>query len=129
MRAAREVATERKDDAKRLLQMAGGDIDAIDGPIVTRAAQEGDTAAIDCFDEIGRWLGQGMADLAAILDPGRFVVGGGVAEAGDLLLASARDTFAHSLTGRGYRPLAEIVSARLGNDAGLIGAADLARSD
>jgi glucokinase len=128
VRAAREVATERRDDAKRLLQMAGGDIDAIDGPIVTRAAQEGDAAAIDCFDEVGRWLGQGMADLSAVLDPGRFVVGGGVADAGELLLASARETYAHSLTGRGYRPVAEIVAARLGNEAGLIGAADLARS-
>lgn len=127
VRAAREVATERKDDARRLLQMAG-DIDAIDGPVVTRAAQEGDPAAMDCFDEVGRWLGQGMADLAAMLDPGRFVIGGGVAEAGDLLLSAARETFAASLTGRGYRPVAEVVAASLGGDAGLIGAADLARS-
>jgi glucokinase len=126
VRAAREVATERKDDGRRLIQMAG-DIDSIDGPTVTRAAQEGDPAAIDCFDEVGRWLGQGMADLAAILDPGRFVVGGGVAEAGELLLRSARETFEASLTGRGYRPVAEIVTASLGSDAGLIGAADLAR--
>jgi glucokinase len=126
VRAAREVATERKHDAKRLMQLAG-DIDGIDGPVVTRAAQEGDPAAIDCFDEIGRWLGQGMADLAALLDPGRFVIGGGVAEAGDLLLRSARDTYEASLTGRGYRPVAQIVPARLGSDAGLIGAADLAR--
>jgi len=126
VRAAREIVTERPDDAKRLLQLAG-DIDGIDGPAVTRAAQEGDPAAIDCFAEIGRWLGQGMADLAAVLDPGRFVVGGGVAEAGELLLKSARDTFQASLTGRGYRPTADIVAARLGSDAGLIGAADLAR--
>ena len=56
--------------------------------VVTKAAQEGDPAAVDCFDEIGRWLGQGLADLAALLDPGRFVIGGGVAEAGDLLLAA-----------------------------------------
>jgi len=128
VRAAREVATERKDDAKRLLAMAGGVIDAIDGPIVTRAAQEGDPAAMDCFDEVGRWLGQGMADVASILDPGRFVIGGGVGDAGELLLTPARETFSHSLSGRGYRPLADIVPARLGSDAGLIGAADLARS-
>ena len=88
-----------------------GDIANIDGPVVTKAAQEGDPAAVDCFDEIGRWLGQGLADLAALLDPGRFVIGGGVAEAGDLLLAAGRETYAAVLTGRGYRPLADVVPA------------------
>jgi glucokinase len=127
VRAAREVATERLDDARRLLQMAG-EIDSIDGTVVMRAAQEGDPAALDCFDEIGRWLGQGLADIAAVLDPGRFVIGGGVAEAGELLLKPARDTFGVSLSGRGHRPVADVVPAKLGADAGIIGAADLARS-
>lgn len=127
VRAAREVAQERPGDATRLLELAHGDVANIDGPVVTKAAQEGDPAAVDCFDEIGRWLGQGLADLAALLDPGRFVIGGGVAEAGDLLLVAARETYAASLTGRGYRPLASVVAARLGSQAGLIGAADLAR--
>lgn len=126
VRAAHEIATERPDDARRLLEMAEG-LDAIDGPAVTRAAQEGDPAAVDCFTEIGRWLGQGMADLAAVLDPGRFVIGGGVSDAGELLLGPARETYAAALTGRGHRPMADIVGARLGAEAGLIGAADLAR--
>jgi glucokinase len=127
VRAAREVAQERPNDAARLLELAHGDVTNIDGPVVTKAAQEGDPAAVDCFDEIGRWLGQGLADLAAMLDPGRFVIGGGVAEAGDLLLGAGRETYAAVLTGRGYRPLADVVGARLGAQAGLIGAADLAR--
>lgn len=127
VRAAREIATGRPDDAKRLLELAG-DVESIDGPVVTRAAQEGDAAAIECFDEIGRWLGQGLADLAAVLDPGRFVIGGGVCEAGELLLGPARETFAAVLSGRGHRPLADIVAARLGSEAGVIGAADLART-
>jgi glucokinase len=127
VRAAREIANERKDDARRLLQLAGG-ADTIDGPTVTMAAQEGDPAALDCFDEVGRWLGQGMADLSAVLDPGRFVISGGVADAGELLLRPARETYGNSLSGRGYRPAAQIVAARLGADAGLIGAADLART-
>ncbi|MBV9292188.1 MAG: ROK family glucokinase [Frankiales bacterium] len=126
VRAAREIATERPDDARRLLELAGS-VEAIDGPVVTRAAQEGDAAALDCFDEIGRWLGQGIADLAAVLDPSRFIIGGGVSDAGDLLLRPARETFAAALTGRGHRPMADIVAARLGAEAGLIGAADLAR--
>ena len=128
VRAAQEIARERPDDGKRLLELAD-DVESIDGPVVTRAAQEGDPAAIDCFQEIGRWLGQGMADLAAVLDPRRFVIGGGVSDAGDLLLGPARETFASALTGRGHRPQADIVSAQLGAEAGLIGAADLARGN
>jgi len=127
VRAAREVAQERPGDASRLLDLAHGEITNIDGPVVTKAAQEGDPAAVDCFDEIGRWLGQGLADLAAMFDPGRFVIGGGVAEAGELLLGAGRETYAAVLAGRGHRPLAEIVPAELGERAGLIGAADLAR--
>ncbi|HVV75878.1 MAG TPA: ROK family glucokinase [Mycobacteriales bacterium] len=127
VRAARQIARERPADAARLLELSGGDPDGIDGPTVTVAAQEGDHAAVDCFEEIGRWLGQGMADLAAILDPGRFVIGGGVADAGELLLKPARETYAAVVSGHGYRPLADVVPARLGADAGLIGAADLAR--
>jgi len=128
VRAAQEIATQRPDEGQRLRQIAG-DIDAIDGTAVMRAAQENDPAAVDCFQEVGRWLGQGLADLAVILDPDRFVVGGGVADAGELLLAPARDTFASVLSGRGHRPVAEIAGAKLGSEAGLIGAADLARHE
>ena len=71
--------------------------------------------------------GQALADLAAILDPGRFVIGGGVAEAGELLLRPARETYAAVASGRGHRPFADVVPAKLGAEAGLIGAADLAR--
>lgn len=124
---AREFARRAPGAAVRLLQLAGGSADGIDGPAVTQAALEGDAVAIQCFENIGHWLGAGLADLAAILDPGCFVIGGGVSEAGDLLLRPARAAFEAGLTGRGYRPQAEIRLARLGTDAGLIGAADLAR--
>jgi glucokinase len=125
---AREFARRSPGAAARLLQLAGGSADAIDGPAVTAAAAEGDAAAVRCFEIIGHWLGTGLADLAAILDPGCFVIGGGVSEAGELLLAPARAAFASGLTGAAYRPLAEIRAASLGPDAGLIGAADLART-
>src|SRR3954469_18611610 len=84
VRAAHEIVAQRPQEGQRLRQIAG-DSDAIDGPAVMRAAQEGDPAAVDCFQEVGRWLGQGLADLAAILDPDRFVVGGGVGDADELL--------------------------------------------
>ena len=71
--------------------------------------------------------GLGLADLSAVLDPTCMVIGGGVAEAGDLLLEPARAAHAESLNGRGFRPLARIELARFGPLAGLVGAADLAR--
>jgi glucokinase len=124
---ARDFARRSPGAAVRLLQLAGGSPEGITGPDVTVAAREGDAAALRCFDIIGRWLGEGLADLAAILDPGCFVIGGGVSEAGDLLLAQTRAVFESGLTGRQYRPHAAVVLAELGPEAGLIGAADLAR--
>jgi glucokinase len=124
---ARDFARRRPEGAIRLLQLGGGSPEGIGGPEVTQAAQEGDPAALRCFQTVGGWLGQGMADLAAILDPACFVIGGGVSEAGDLLLDPARAAFERALTGRGHRPFADVRIAELGADAGLVGAADLAR--
>ena len=125
---AREIADVQPDYGARLLALGGGEPEGIEAFEVTQAAREGDPAAIACFDEVGFWLGQGLADLAAALDPGLFIVGGGVADAGPLLLDPARRAFAERLTGTGHRPLAEIRLAELGNEAGLVGAADLARA-
>ena len=123
---AREFARRTPGGAIRLLQLAGGEPDRISGPVITHAASEGDPAALRCFQIVGGWLGQGLADLAAVLDPGCFVIGGGVSGAGELLLDPTRAAFERALTGRGHRPLAEIKVAQLGEDAGIVGAADLA---
>jgi glucokinase len=124
---AREFARRTPAGAIRLLQLGGGVPEGISGPEITLAAAEGDPAALRCFQIVGSWLGRGLADLAAILDPACFVIGGGVSEAGELLLGPARLAFERSLTGRGYRPFADVKAAQLGQDAGLVGAADLAR--
>jgi glucokinase len=124
---AREIADVQPVLGARLLQLGDGEPEGIEAPEVTLAAQEGDPAALACFEEVGYWLGQGLADLAAVLDPGMFVIGGGVADAGELLLAPARRAFAERLTGTAYRPHAQIARAQLGNDAGMVGAGDLAR--
>jgi glucokinase len=124
---AREFARRSPGAAVRLLQLGGGRPEGIDGPAVTRAASEGDAGALRCFEIVGSWLGAGLADLSAILDPGCFVIGGGVSDAGDLLLGPARAAYENGLTGRTHREFAEIRLAQLGPDAGLIGAADLAR--
>jgi glucokinase len=124
---ARDYARRSPGAAVRLLQLAGGTPEGITGAKVTQAAREGDPGAIRCFAIVGGWLGQGLADLAAILDPGCFVIGGGVSDAGDLLIGPARAAFSRSLTGSAYRDQALIKLAELGADAGLVGAADLAR--
>jgi glucokinase len=126
VREARELAVVDPPYSRRLRELGDG-VDGIEGKHVTTAAEEGDPAALECFAEVGSWLGQGLADLAAVLDPGTFVIGGGVSEAGELLVGPAREAFAERLTGRGHRPVAEVLVAELGANAGLIGAADLSR--
>jgi glucokinase len=123
----REVADTGSPTAAVILEAAGGDIAAITGQMVTAAAQDGDRLCMEAFDTIGGWLGRGLADLASIFDPGVVIIGGGVSEAGDLLMDPARRTFQRELSGRGHRPEMEIRLAALGNAAGMSGAADLAR--
>jgi glucokinase len=127
LREAREIATVDPVYGARLRELGGGAPEGIEGQHITDAAQEGDPAAVECFTVVGRWLGQGLADLAAVLDPATFVIGGGVSEAADLLLEPAREAFGQRLTGHGHRPVAEILVAELGQHAGLNGAADLSR--
>ncbi|WP_307818130.1 ROK family glucokinase [Janibacter endophyticus] len=128
VREARSLVAARSPLATDLLARAGGDPANLSGPMITEAARAGDRTSTELLAEVGTWLGVGMANLAAALDPQVFVVGGGVSAAGDLLLDPAREAFARQLTGRGYRPQAEIVVATLGPEAGLIGAAALAES-
>jgi glucokinase len=127
IRQARALARSHPQRAHRLVEMAGGDVAAIDGGMITEAARDGDPAALDLLAELGSWLGEGIADIANVLDPAVVVIGGGVSEAGDLLLEPARKAFAACLSAGVHRPHLAIRAAELGNDAGLIGAADLAR--
>ncbi len=127
VREARDVATNAPREAARLLELAGGSAENITGPMVTKAAEEADATALACFTAIGSWMGFGLADLAATLDPEIFVLAGGVCETGDLLLAPTRESFHNLLTAAAHRPVIPIGVAMLGNEAGIIGAADLAR--
>lgn len=127
VRFARQRAREDAAAARMLLGMAGGQVDNIDGPMVTRAARSGDAASLAAFAELGDWLGWGMADLVSAWDPQCIILGGGVAEAGDLMSNPARETYAKVTALRGRTEVAEVRIAALGNKAGLIGAADLAR--
>jgi glucokinase len=127
VREARIRAADDRGRAAVLLSYGDGTPEGIEGLHVTKAAQRGDEVAVEAFSSVGTWLGLGMADLVSVLDPGCFVIGGGVSEAGDLLLGPARRGFLDNLSGRGFRPVADIRPAELGNDAGMVGAAALAR--
>lgn len=127
VRDVRAAASAGEPGARALLERAGGDPTAINGPMVTEAARAGDAFAIEALAVLGTWLGEGIASLTAVLDPAVVAIGGGVADADELLLGPARTAYRNQLTGRGHRPELDIRRAGLGNRAGLIGVADLAR--
>lgn len=122
-----ELAKFRPGYAKRMIELAGGDINQISGKTVTAAAREGDPAALECYEQLTHWLGVGLADMCAILDPEIIVIAGGLAEAGNILLEPTKKSFYANLTAGKARPLIPIVLAEGGQEAGLVGAADLAR--
>ena len=126
VRDTKEQAREGSLIARTLVDRAGG-VESISGPLITEAAQDGDSFAREQLAVLGRWLGEGIASLTAVLDPAVVVIGGGVSEAGDLLLEPIRAHYRANLTGRHYRPELQVRAALLGNKAGMIGAADLAR--
>jgi glucokinase len=97
------------------------------GDQVGRLILEGDAGALQALRELGGWLGAACASLAAVLDPQVFVFGGGVAMAGDVLLEPIRESFLAHLPARGFHPEPKFAIAELVNNAGVVGAADLAR--
>jgi glucokinase len=126
-RALVREARNRVWEGDSLLDAAGGDVSNIDGPMITKAAQDGDPLSISLIADVGQWLGEGIASLAAVLDPGVVVIGGGVSEAGDLLLGPVKKAFEDNLSAGDNRPHLDLRLATLGNEAGMIGSADLAR--
>jgi glucokinase len=107
---------------------ASGDPHQITGRRVAAAARDGDPLAVRAMAELARWLGEGLALVADVYDPEVVVIGGGVSESAPLFLDEAREHYARIVTGAGHRPLARIRTAQLGgDDAGIVGAAALAR--
>jgi glucokinase len=112
-----------------ILAAAGGDLDAITGELVGEAAEAGSPFARDVLEEIGRLLGIGLANIVDIFDPEIIVLGGGaVAGTGELLVAPAREAMKAHIIGLSWRKhVAQVLPAALGHDAGVVGAAVLAR--
>lgn len=123
--SGREAA--RAGRAPRLVALAEGDADRVNGVHVTAAAAEGDPAATQLLEAFAGWVAVGLASLVHVLDVDRCVIGGGLVEAGDVLFSPVRRAFHDRLVAPDHRPYVQVVPARLGERAGAIGAALLAR--
>lgn len=108
------------------LARARAEYGELSASVLARLLRTGDAGALHALDELGGHLGRACASLAAVLDPKRFVIGGGLSVAGQRLLQPVREAFRSAVRGGGRLPEPEFLVARLGNDAGLVGAADLA---
>lgn len=113
--------------AAKLLARGDGTIDGLKGNHITDAARAGDPIAVGAFNTTGDWLGAGIASICIIVDPACVVIGGGVIDAGDLLMTPTRIAIEKYMPFNGKHPTPKILVAELGNDAGLVGVADLAR--
>jgi len=127
LRHAREAAIAHPESAKNLLSRGDGTPDGITGRAITEAAREGDQLAISIFNTLAYWLGAGIASLSVVLDPECIVIGGGVIDAGEILLAPTREAIIKTMPFAGKHPYPDVIAAALGNEAGLVGVADLAR--
>ena len=124
-RLAREAA--EAGVAPRLVELAGGDPQAVRGEHATRAAVEGDAGAQAVVARFAWWVALGLANLANVFDPECIILGGGLTVAGGLFLPPVQAAFAELVEAVEYRPAIRIVLAQLGEQAGAVGAAMLAR--
>ena len=127
MRHAREAIDASPLLARNLLERGDGTIEGLRGNDITEAARDGDPVAIAAFNTMATYLGAGIASLCAVIDPSCVVLGGGVIDAGELFLGPTRDSALRLIPFSGKHPYPEIVAAELGNNAGLVGVADLSR--
>jgi glucokinase len=124
-RTGRERA--RSGDAPGVLARAGGDADRVNGVMVGDSAQAGEPDGVAILEEFAHMVALGLAGLANILDPEIIVVSGGLVELGDALLVPLRAAFHSHIEGAAHRPGIQIVAGELGDAAGVVGAAALAR--
>ena len=106
-----------------VVRRSGGDPESVRGEDVSAAAAAGDPEARRVIEEVGWWIGFGLANLAGVLDPECFVLGGGLVGAGDLLVDSARRRLRRARRRGSRRPAPLVVAAAFGERAGAVGAA------
>lgn len=127
LRYAREAINASPEVARNLLSLGDGTAAGVTGKHISDAAREGDAVALVAFNTTAQWLGAGIASLSVVLDPACVIVGGGVIDAGEILLAPTRAAVERYMPFAGKHPTPKIIAAQLGNEAGLVGVADLAR--
>ena len=125
-RALGRMGRRQAHDSPRMVELAGGLTTRIQGEHVVAAAIEGDTSALEVIEEFAGWVALGIANIVNILDSEIVVIGGGLAEVGDVLLEPVRRAFAGLIMGAAQRDTVPIVAAQLGERAGAWGAALLA---
>ncbi len=97
------------------------------GHTISRLVSEGDVGAIEALRHTTSALGEACGGYQAAFDPELYVIGGGVSQLGEIVLAPMREAYTNALPARGNRPGARFTIAELVNDAGVVGVADLAR--
>ena len=127
MRHAREAINASPDLARNLLARGDGTLEGLKGHHITEAARDEDPVALAAFNTMASYLGAGIASLCTVIDPSCIVLGGGVIDAGEIFLAPTRKAALSLIPFSGKHPYPEIVPAELGNNAGLVGVADLSR--
>lgn len=119
-RLTREAALDGR--LPTLVAHVGGDTKAVRAEDVTRAASEGLDEALTLMRELGWWLALGLANLAAILDCGHFVIGGGLSSASELVLPAARHYLSDLVEGYDVRPSITVTASLFGPRSGAMGA-------
>ena len=127
MRHAREAINASPDLARNLLARGDGTVEGLKGHHITEAARDEDPVALAAFNTMASYLGAGIASLCTVIDPSCIALGGGVIDAGEIFLAPTRKAALSLIPFSGKHPFPEIVAAELGNNAGLVGVADLSR--
>lgn len=127
LKAARELAASNEPKAVKLKELML-DTGELSGEQLYQAILENDEGANELITELGHNLGTAIGSIyLPLLDPELVVIGGGVSAVGERLLNPIRASFEKSIPAKGYRPELTITKAKFLNQAGLIGAADLAR--
>lgn len=129
LRSAIELANSGSPAGARLSELMTENEGQLTGVQVYQAISEGDEGSLGLLRDLGIALGKTIATLAAVLDPEIVVIGGGVSAAGDLLLDPIREGYLSSLSAKGFHPELTVAAAQFVNDAGVVGAADLARQE
>ncbi len=126
LKSAKSLAASGQPEGYRLaeLEEQAGELT---GAQVYQAIVEQDAGALGLLNDLGEALGRTVAGLCAVLDPEVVIIGGGVSAAGDLLLNPIRESYLKHLSAAAYRPHVRFAIAEFVNDAGVVGAADLAR--